>query len=201
VSILSVMFKQRLAFILVPLVAAAGIAAGCGSSSHSASTSSSAGAEAKSAATGDIPDTQNFLAFKDPGNKFSIRYPEGWAQTASTGGVTFKDKNNAVRVEVRKGSAPTVASVAADLKRLKASDPAVSAPAPRPFSVKGRPAIKVTYTTVSKPNPVTGKREALVVDRYVLGKGGKVAVVDLGTAKGVDNVDAYRMMIESFRWL
>jgi hypothetical protein len=39
------------------------------------------------------------------------------------------------------------------------------------------------------------------VDRYELGKGGKVAVVDLGTAKGVDNVDAYRMMIESFRWL
>jgi hypothetical protein len=25
-------------------------------------------------------------------------------------------------------------------------------------------------------------------------------VVDLGTPEGVDNVDAYRLMIESFRW-
>jgi hypothetical protein len=40
----------------------------------------------------------------------------------------------------------------------------------------------------------------LTVDRYVLAKSGKRAVVDLGTPVGVDNVDAYRMMIESFRW-
>jgi hypothetical protein len=31
-------------------------------------------------------------------------------------------------------------------------------------------------------------------------KGGKRAVVDLGTPVGVDNVDAYRMMIQSFQW-
>jgi hypothetical protein len=35
----------------------------------------------------------------------------------------------------------------------------------------------------------------------LLAKGGKVATVDLATPAGVDNVDAYRMMIESFRWL
>jgi hypothetical protein len=36
--------------------------------------------------------------------------------------------------------------------------------------------------------------------RYYLARGGKTAVVDLGTPVGVDNVDAYRLMIESFRW-
>ena len=41
----------------------------------------------------------------------------------------------------------------------------------------------------------------LIVDRYELTRGGHIATVDLGTPKGVDNVDAYRMMIESFRWL
>jgi hypothetical protein len=40
----------------------------------------------------------------------------------------------------------------------------------------------------------------LVVDRYTLGRAGRVATVDLGSPQGVDNVDAYRMMIESFRW-
>jgi hypothetical protein len=47
---------------------------------------------------------------------------------------------------------------------------------------------------------VTGKRVTLVVDRYYLWRGGKIAVVDLGTPRGVDNVDAYRLMIESFMW-
>ena len=31
-------------------------------------------------------------------------------------------------------------------------------------------------------------------------RGGKEAIVDLATPVGVDNVDAYRLMIESFRW-
>ena len=35
---------------------------------------------------------------------------------------------------------------------------------------------------------------------YELAKDGERAVVDLGTPKGVDNVDAYRMMIQSFKW-
>ena len=61
--------------------------------------------------------------------------------------------------------------------------------------------MKAVYTTESPPNPVTGKRVKLIVDRYVLpGPGGRVAIVDLGTPVGVDNVDAYRMMIESFSW-
>ena len=48
--------------------------------------------------------------------------------------------------------------------------------------------------------PVTGKRVTLVVDRYYLCARRQEAVVDLGTPQGVDNVDAYRLMIESFRW-
>jgi hypothetical protein len=39
-----------------------------------------------------------------------------------------------------------------------------------------------------------------MVDRYELAKNGKVAVLDLGTPTGVDNVDAYRMMSQSFKW-
>jgi hypothetical protein len=61
-------------------------------------------------------------------------------------------------------------------------------------------AVKVTYTTRSGADPVTGKRFTLVVDRYYLARGGRLAIVDLGTPQGVDNVDAYRLMIESFRW-
>jgi hypothetical protein len=67
-------------------------------------------------------------------------------------------------------------------------------------SLKAGRGVKVTYTTVSPPNPVTDRRVKLTVDRYVLARGGKVATIDLGTPVGVDNVDAYRLMAQSFRW-
>src|SRR5205085_12499425 len=64
----------------------------------------------------------------------------------------------------------------------------------------GRPAFKVVYRTVSAPNPGTGKRVTLSVARYYRSTRGQRAVLDLGCPVGVDNVDAYRLISESFRW-
>jgi hypothetical protein len=47
---------------------------------------------------------------------------------------------------------------------------------------------------------VTGKSVASTVDRYYVPGAGSLAVVTLSTPTGVDNVDAFRQMIESFRW-
>lgn len=158
-------------------------------------------ADARSAATGDIPDNQVFLVFTDKAGGFSIKYPEGWTQSGSPRDVTFRDKNNLVHVVIATGAAPTPTSVAAQLNALKQADPTLSFRAPRTVAIGSGPVVKAVYTTESAPSAVTGKRVKLVVDRYELAGGGRVATVDLGTAVGVDNVDAYRMMIESFRWL
>ena len=40
-------------------------------------------AEANSAATGDIPDNQVFLVFRNATAGYSMKYPEGWAQRGS----------------------------------------------------------------------------------------------------------------------
>ena len=154
-------------------------------------------AEANATAAGDIPDNQVFLVFTDRAAAFSMKYPEGWAQQGAGDRVTFRDKNNVVRIVVGPGSAPTAASVRADVAHLAG---ARSDGAPVAMTIAGRPAVKATYSTLSPPNAVTGKRVTLVVDRYYLWRGGRRAVVDLGTPQGVDNVDAYRLMIESFRW-
>src|SRR4051812_49969566 len=105
--------------VVLPLVLVTAIAGGCGGSSDNKSSSNASGsssaalsADAKSAATGDIPDNQNFLVYK--GAAFSIKYPEGWSQKKTATGINFQDKNNLVRVEIRKGKAPTVASVTAE---------------------------------------------------------------------------------------
>jgi hypothetical protein len=122
-------------------------------------------AEAVSAAAGDIPDNQVFVTYRGTG--YSIKVPEGWTQTGHGSTVTFRDKNNVVRIVLQP---------------------------------HGGPRSKRTYRTRSAPNPVTGKRVTLVVDRYTIPHGNRTAVIDLGGAEGVDNVDAYRLISQSFRW-
>jgi hypothetical protein len=198
------------------LVAALLLAGGCGGSSTNSagsSSSSSAGgagapegggalaADAKSAATGDIPDNQNFLTFSDLRLRVAMLYPEGWTVQPTPSEVSIKDKNNLVRISVSRGPMPTTASVQAQLAALKRANPTLTSGTPQMVTLKSGPAVRVTYTTASAPNPVTGKRVTLTVDRYELAHAGRVAVVDLGTPVGVDNVDAYKRMIGSFRWL
>jgi hypothetical protein len=187
----------------LPVVLVAAFLAGCGGAKQSASTTAPTTAaaprtatappattsaspsplapEAQAAATGDIPDNQMFLTFRNAAAGYSIKYPEGWAQQGSGAQVTIRDKNNIVRVVVSAGGKPSVQGT-------------------QQVTISGAPALKSVYRTQSAPNALTGKRVTLVVDRYYLWHNGKRAVVDLGTPVGVDNVDAYRLMIESFRW-
>lgn len=156
--------------------------------------------EAKAAATGDIPDSQVYVLFSDARAGYSIKYPEGWAQNGSGNRVTFFDKNNLARTVIQPGGEPTLAQVSAELNALKASTPSLRFQPPQRLRISGRPAIKVVYSTQSAPNPVTNKRVQLNVDRYYLAHGGKRAIVDLGSPVGVDNVDGYRLMVQSFKW-
>ena len=185
------------------------LTAGCGGGRHQASSSPPTGtqsttqetstspgalqAEAASVATGDIPDNQVYVTFADTKAGYSVKYPEGWAQSGSGARVAFRDKNNIVRIVVTKASVPH-SRADASLKGLHLKS------GPHGMTVGGRPAFKFVYTTQSAPNQVTGKRVTLTVDRYYLWRSGKEAIVDLGSPVGVDNVDAYRLMINSFRW-
>ena len=188
----------------LPFVLVAAVLAGCGGAKQAVSTAATTtpaapstttappattsaspsplAPEAQAAATGDIPDNQVFLTFRNAAAGYSMKYPEGWAQKGSGARVTIRDKNNIVRVVVSPGAKPSVPGGAQQV------------------TISGSPALKSVYRTRSAPNTVTGKRVTLTVDRYYLWHNGKRAVVDLGTPVGVDNVDAYRLMIESFRW-
>ncbi len=158
-------------------------------------------AEAQSAAAGDIPDNQVFLTLTNAAAGYTIRYPEGWAQTGSGPDVTVRDRSTIMHVVVTSGPPPTTISVAVGLGQLAGSSPTLHVTrAPVVVRAGRQVAVKAVYETVSEPSPVTGKRVALVVDRYVLSHAGMIMVVDLGAQKGVDNVDAFRLMIDSVRW-
>ncbi len=176
--------KQSIALICT-LVAAGLLVGGCGSgggystrpvqreSTTTEGRPSSGGevpSEAQSAATGDIPDNQTFLLFRDPQAGYAIRYPEGWARKGSANDVTFQEKANVIHISVGKG-------------------------APR-----NKPGVKSTYSGLAPPTRSPASACRSTIDRYEYAHGGKVAVLDLATPVGVDNVDAYRMISESFRW-
>jgi hypothetical protein len=162
----------------VALCAVVALVAGCGSSGSgsgsatsgaSGATNSSPGAlsaEAKSAASGDIPDSQVFVTLH--GAAFSMQYPEGWVQRGGGSDVALQDKNNLVRIVVRRGTAPSAAQVAQELQRQKQTTPSLQAGAPSSVTAGKTQAVKVPYSTRSAANPVTGKRVLLLVDRYVL---------------------------------
>jgi hypothetical protein len=179
---------------------AAGGSSTAGSGGASSTGAGALSADARSAATGDIPDNQVFLVFTNHSARYSMKYPEGWTLSGKGHSVTFRDKNNLVHVLVGSGASPTPAGVTAQLNALKKNDPTLAFRPPQTVKIGSQAGVKTVYTTESAPNPVTGKRVKLIVNRYELARGGKVATVDLGTPVGVDNVDAYRMMIESFRW-
>src|SRR4051794_3301602 len=84
---------------------------GCGgASTKSGGGGADAGAlsaEARSAATGDIPDNQVFLVFRNRAGGYSVKYPEGWTQHGRGGNITFQDKNNLIHVVAAGGSGLT----------------------------------------------------------------------------------------------
>jgi hypothetical protein len=187
---------------LVPLTVCGLALAGCGSSGGSSSVTQSTGAaqpsEAQSAAAGDIPDNQQFLVYRSHKPAYSIKYPEGWARRGAPSNVTFADKDNQVHLAFAAGAPPSAASAKSAL--ASSGVPQLKIKSTTTESIAGAPVIHLTYEQQGKADPVTGKRLRLMVDRYLYSKGGQVATLDESTPVGVDNVDAYRLIAQSFRW-
>lgn len=205
---------------VVPAIATAGIAAltltlaACGSSSPAPSSSPKStvpGSTAPSGAAnpnapevvapGDIPDNQVFVPYTPPGASFSIKVPEGWARSTKNGTVTFTDNYNAIEVSSETSSAePTVASMKASGLADVSGDPTFKLGKVSSITRAAGPGVRATYTIGSAPNPVTGKKALLAVERYEFAHDGTTVVLTLSGAKGADNVDPWRTVSDSLTW-
>jgi len=201
-------------------------AAGCGSSSSPSPPASSPSKPSASAApstpatstpatttttpgkvgevspSGDIPDNQAYVRFAVPGAAASVKVPEGWSRVTSPSAVLFTDKLNSIRIETKKASAPlTVASVRQkEIPRLARTVPGF---APGPVTEVTRhagKAIRIDYLASAAPNPVTGKKVADAVERYVFFHAGRDLVLTVSGPKGADNVDPWRIVTSSVRF-
>ena len=151
---------------------------------------------------GDIPDSQAFVRYTSAAGGYSLEVPEGWARRTSANGVTFASKLNMVEIQAGKGSSvPTTASVRSGvLATLVKADPSVKVTALKAVQLPAGPAILARFTSAGAANEVTGRRERLENDLYVLGKGGRQLVVRLSAPLGSDNVDAWNQMAHSLVW-
>ena len=150
--------------------------------------------------SGDVPDNAVFLTYHQATLGFSIKYVEGWQVTTQADGVVIRDKDSSETVTVVRTTAdPAAYASGTDLPALQAQ-PGFKLIKQDTVKVGAKSYVHIAYHIPSPPDPVTGKQVPLTVDRYYVAGSGAIAVVSLATPDGVDNVDAFRLMIESFAW-
>ncbi len=99
-------------------------------------------------------------------------------------------------------AAPSVSAArATTVPALRASTLAFRLQAVRAVPLAGGTAIEIVYQVNSQPNAVTGRQYRLVIERFELQRAGRAAVLSLSSAVGSDNVDPWRIVSESFRWM
>jgi hypothetical protein len=166
-----------------------------------ASTQSPVAAESNP--PGDIPDNTVYVTYRSASGHLLLKAPEGWSRKTARASSTFTSNLNSITVAWRPAAAaPTVSSARATTVRgLRASTLAFRLQAVRAVRLAGGPAVEIIYQANSRPNPVTGRQYRLVIERFELYRSGREAVLGLSSAVGSDNVDPWRIVSESFRWM
>jgi hypothetical protein len=177
-------------------------AAGASSSTGASSPSGAAPAGTETPPPGDIPDSTVYVAYRAGSGQYEVKVPEGWARTASPAGSSFTDKLNTITIQTSPATAPTMAAArAAEVPVIQRS---VHGFVLAGLSTVNRPAgmaVLIRYSADSQPDPVTGKVYKDAVERYEFYRNGTEAVVTLAGPAGADNVDPWRTVTNSFRWL
>ncbi len=186
------------------VVAAASLlgVAGCGGSSGGSSAKAVNPNTREAVAPGDIPDNQAYVSYRPPGRPFSVKVPEGWARSTSGPATIFTDKLNSVRAESVPAKAPlTVAAGRSELSALASSNKGFRPGTVTAVARTAGKAVRITYTADSKPDPVTGKFHTDAVERYVFFHNGRDVILTLTGAKGADNVDPWKIVTNSLRFV
>lgn len=148
---------------------------------------------AESNPPGDIPDSQAFVPFTSVGSGIRIDVPEGWARSMRGRQLRFTDKFDGLSI-VAGAHRPTVDSIKAGARAGRDF-------APRTVELPAGPALVVSFTSNSDPDPVTDKRIRLENAAVVFLRGPKAVTVTLWAPLGSDNVDQWNRIERSFRWL
>ncbi len=153
--------------------------------------------------SGDIPDNQVFVMYKPTSGSFEVKVPEGWAQSTSESSTEFTDKLNIVSIRwVPDAPEPTVERAnSVDVPELASTEPAFQLVETKQVTLPGGTAILIKYQKDSAPNQVTGKKYRMDVLLYEFYRNGLQVNLMLASPVGADNVDPWKIISESFKWL
>ncbi len=153
---------------------------------------------------GDVPDNAVFVTYKSGEGGYRIQYVEGWTvKPGANGAVAITDIDSAERVDVRALSPgelqPYIMNT--DEAQVKAQTKDYKRVSLKALTVKQRALVALTYTGTSAPDAVTNKTRPITSQRYYMpGPHQRLAILSLTTPDGVDNVDAFQQILESFTW-
>jgi hypothetical protein len=152
---------------------------------------------------GDIPDNQAFVKYTPTSGGIEVKVPEGWSQSTSDSSVEFTDKLNIVSLNWVTGAVePTVERAnSVDAPELAGTEPSFQLGDTKEVSLPGGKAILIEYQKDSTPNEVTGKTYRMDVLLYEFYHNGWQVNLKLASPVGADNVDPWKIISGSFRWL
>jgi hypothetical protein len=150
---------------------------------------------------GDIPDSQAFIEYRSPLG-FSIKVPEGWSRVERADSARFTDKYNMIDLSVlQTDQVPNAAIVKTrEAVELQKAGHAVEIKSVKDVKLKSGPAVLISYSSNSEPNPVTNRQIRLEHDRYLVFRNGTLISLDFSAPLGADNVDQWQLMSNSFQW-
>jgi hypothetical protein len=151
---------------------------------------------------GDIPDNQVYVPYQPASKLFVVKVPEGWSQVAAGGAVVFDGKLNSIRVEVKPlASAPDAAAVRAEVASIGKAVGGFQAGCVKQITRHAGTGILAEYRADAAPDAVTGKAVNDDVQRYEFWHKGQLLTLTLSGPHGADNVDPWRTVTDSLRWL
>lgn len=150
---------------------------------------------------GDIPDNQVFVEYRSSLG-FSIKVPEGWARHETYDSASFSDKYNTIALVLsqRAEAATATSAKEQEVGELERTGRAVRVASVTAIKLPSGPAVVVSYSSNSEPNPVTEKAIRQENDRYFFWKNGKQVTLTLSAPLGADNADQWNLIAKSFRW-
>jgi len=142
-----------------------------------------------------------FIHYPSAAGVYTVKVPEGWSRTETGGVVTFTDNDHSIALQSSPASAaPTVESMTTSGLSDVSSDPTFTLLDVKPVTRKAGTGVLATYEIGSAPNPVTGKKALLAVERYEFFNNGTDVTMTLSGAKGAHNVDPWRTVSDSLTW-
>ena len=175
---------------------------GCGAATQPAPGTATSQVAAEANPPGDIPDNQAFVLYTAADHSYTVKYPEGWAQTSSGAEVTFSDKFNSMTLTDQNGFYQPTEEFArtVEVPGIATATKGYTAGTVSTVQRGGAPVVLITYTQDSPPSPVTGTSVRQDVQRYEYSHAGRGVVLTLASPVGADNVDPWRTITDSLRW-